>query len=259
MAILVTRPGEKGQALCELLNQNGFASLHVPLIEIVPGADLNALPAHMREVNAGDGVLAVSQSAVRFAHTALGNVGARWRDDVRYFTVGAKTAQALCECSEHGVHYPFPQENSEGLLAQPHFAQFRGQKMLILRGNGGRELIANHLRACDVAVEYVQTYQRVGLEYDMAAQLNMWKRAGISTIIVTSGEILRYLVESVGKNHHNWLLEQQFVTISARIAQQAQEYGCRKVAVSARADNASILATLRLLKMNNISDEVEYE
>ncbi|MBE2897218.1 uroporphyrinogen-III synthase [Pasteurellaceae bacterium HPA106] len=248
MAILVTRPGEKGQALCELLNQHGFASLHVPLIEVHAGAELNILPARMQALKRGDGVLAVSQSAVRFAHKALSNVGFRWRDDVNYFTVGAKTAQALCESSQQAVHYPYPHESSEGLLAQPHFAQFSGQKMLILRGNGGRELLTQQLRERGITVECVESYQRIAIEYDMPTQINMWQRAGISTIIVTSGEILRYLVESVGKNHHNWLLEQQFVTISARIAQQALDYGWRNVTHTARADNASILATLRLLR-----------
>ncbi|MBE2895064.1 uroporphyrinogen-III synthase [Spirabiliibacterium falconis] len=248
MAILVTRPGKQGEALCQLLNQHGFATLHVPMIEMCPGRDLNTLPNLIKGLSPCDGILAVSKSAVHYARHALNNVGFHWRDDIHYFAVGAKTAQQLSQCTECGVAYAFPHENSEGLLAHPNIRSFTGKKMLILRGNGGRNLIAQQLTTRGIDAEFVETYQRNPIQYDMPSQVSIWKRAGISTIIVTSGEILRYLVESVPKNDHNWLLEQQLVTISARISQQALTYGWHNVTHATRADNMSILAKLCSLR-----------
>lgn len=248
MAVLVTRPEPNGETLCHLLNQQGFATLYAPLFSIDKGSDLNRLPQQLQNLQSGDYVFAVSKNAIRYADQVLRNVGLHWRNDLHYFTVGRRSAEYLTAVTESAVNYPYPDENSEGLLTLPQMQELSGKQILILRGNGGRELFRQQASARGAKVEVLECYQRIVKEYDNIQQISVWKRAGINTIVVTSNEILRYLVEFVAKNDHNWLTHCHLITVSPRITQLAKTYGWQKITQTSRADNASILETLLSLK-----------
>ena len=93
MAVLVTRPDERGQQLVEMLAKAGIVAIHLPLFTIEAGAELNELPNKFAKLKADDYVFIVSKSAVDFADKALKDTGFAWRDDLHYFTVGQGTAQ----------------------------------------------------------------------------------------------------------------------------------------------------------------------
>ncbi|MGR3807276.1 uroporphyrinogen-III synthase [Pasteurella testudinis DSM 23072] len=248
MAILITRPQPNGEALCQLLNQHGFATLYAPLFSIEKGSELNQLPTLLQNLPSGAFVFAVSKNAVSYANQVLSNIGLHWRPDLHYFSVGRRSAEYFTALSENPVYYPHPDENSEGLLALPLMQHLNNKKVLVLRGNGGRELFRQQAEARGASVEVVECYQRIPKEYDNIQQISVWKRAGISTIVVTSQEILRYLVEFVPKNDHNWLTQCHLITISPRITRLAKEYGWQHISQTVRADNAAILDTLLSLK-----------
>ena len=67
MAVLVTRPDERGQQLVEMLAKAGIVAIHLPLFTIEAGAELNELPNKFAKLKAGDYVFIVSKSAVDFA------------------------------------------------------------------------------------------------------------------------------------------------------------------------------------------------
>ena len=92
MAVLVTRPDERGQQLVEMLAKAGIVAIHLPLFTIEAGAELNELPNKFAKLKADDYVFIVSKSAVDFADKALKDTGFAWRDDLHYFTVGQGTA-----------------------------------------------------------------------------------------------------------------------------------------------------------------------
>ena len=93
MAVLVTRPDERGKALVDQLNQAGVVALHLPLLSIEAGAELAQLPTKLNQLKSGDYVFLVSKSAVDFADKTLKDIGFSWRQDLQYFTVGHRTAQ----------------------------------------------------------------------------------------------------------------------------------------------------------------------
>ena len=66
MAVLVTRPDERGKALVDQLNQAGVVALHLPLLSIEAGAELAQLPTKLNQLKSGDYVFLVSKSAVDF-------------------------------------------------------------------------------------------------------------------------------------------------------------------------------------------------
>jgi uroporphyrinogen-III synthase len=244
MAVLVTRPDERGQQLVDMLAKAGVVAIHLPLFNIEAGAELNGLPNKFAQLKVGDYVFAVSKSAVDFADKALKNTGFVWRDDLQYFTVGQGTAQHFAMTTTLAVHYPTTQENSEGVLQLAAMQNLQGKTILILRGNGGRELLSEQAQQRGANVEIVECYRRESIVYNSTDQTSLCKRAGVQTIVATSAEILTQLVDFVPQNEHNWLKSCQLITVSERISHLAQALGWQNVIVSPRADNQTLLQTL---------------
>ncbi len=244
MAVLVTRPDERGQQLVDMLAKAGVVAIHLPLFNIEAGAELNGLPNKFTQLKVGDYVFAVSKSAVDFADKALKNTGFVWRDDLQYFTVGQGTAQHFAVTTTLAVHYPTTQENSEGVLQLAAMQNLQGKTILILRGNGGRELLSEQAQQRGANVEIVECYRRESIVYNSTEQTSLCKRAGVQTIVATSAEILTQLVDFVPQNEHNWLKSCQLITVSERISHLAQALGWQNVIVSPRADNQTLLQTL---------------
>ncbi|MFZ7282895.1 uroporphyrinogen-III synthase [Avibacterium avium] len=241
MAVLVTRPDEKGKQLVEMLAKAGIAAIHFPLFSIQAGRELNDLPRQLNQLNAGDYVFVVSQNAVAYSAESLKQAGFQWRADLHYFTVGQRTAQLFSSQTEQNIHYPFQQETSEGVLSLSAMKNLHDKTILILRGNGGREFFSEQAKSRGATIQTLECYRREPLIYDKAEQVSMLKRAGISEIVVTSKEILRSLLDFVPKNEHNWLMSCGLITISERIAHFAQEKGWQNVRISPKANNSAML------------------
>ncbi|MCQ9123928.1 uroporphyrinogen-III synthase [Rodentibacter caecimuris] len=244
MAILVTRPDERGKQLADLLNQAGWVALYLPLFTFASGKELESLPGKLDRLKSGDYVFLVSKSAVDFSAKTLKEVGFHWREDLQYFTVGQRTAQHFACQSEQFIRYPIEQENSEGLLALPQMQQLNGKQILILRGNGGREYFTEQAKKRGAMVETVECYRREPIIYNNDEQSSIYKRSGVDTLVVTSLEILHALIKFVPETEQSWLKSCKLVTVSARIADVAKSQGWQTVILSPKADNQSLLKTL---------------
>lgn len=244
MAVLVTRPDERGKQLVEMLNQAGVVALHLPLFTLEAGAELIELSTRLNRLNSGDYVFAVSKSAVDFADKTLKETGFDWREDLHFFTVGARTAQHFSCQSERTVHYPITTENSEGLLALPMMQHLQGKQILILRGNGGRDFFREQAELRGAIVDYVECYRREPIVYNVEEQTDICKRSGVQTIVATSLDIVQSLLDFVPESEQNWLKSCTLVTVSSRIAEVAHQAGWKHIVISPKADNATLLNTL---------------
>lgn len=244
MAVLVTRPDERGKQLVDLLNQSGVVALHLPLFTFEKGNDLENLPGKLSQLNAGDYVFLVSKSAVDFSDNTLKAIGFHWREDLQYFTVGQRTAQYFSCQTEREIHYPISQENSEALLALPAMQKLDGKQILILRGNGGREYFSEQVHTRGANVEALECYRREPIVYNNEEQTSICKRSGVDTLVVTSLEILQALIEFVPEQEQDWLKSCQLITVSQRIAEVAREKGWQHIRLAPKADNQSLLNTL---------------
>ncbi len=141
MSILVTRPLPQGEELVSRLRALGRVAWSFPLIEFTPGRELPALGGHLTHLGSDDLLFALSQHAVEFAHARLQQQGLPWPTSPRYFAIGRTTALALHTVSGQHIRYPLDREISEVLLQLPELQNIAGKNALILRGNGGRELL----------------------------------------------------------------------------------------------------------------------
>ncbi|MGL4980146.1 MAG: uroporphyrinogen-III synthase [Plesiomonas sp.] len=243
MTILVTRPGEPGQALTHALSASGRAAIHAPLFTLSAGRELNTLSAALNRLQTGDWIIAVSGNAVRYAQQTLQQIGASW-PAVQYAAVGRSTAHALQQASTQPVLFPAQDETSEGLLQVITPPAMMGRQVLILRGNGGRPLLADTFTTWGALVILHECYQRLPIEQCGEQLTDIWQRANVNILLITSGEILQQLVALVPKTEHDWLISCRLVVVSKRIAAMAQALGWTEIVISAHADNLSLIAAV---------------
>jgi len=241
MAVLVTRPGQQGRSLCEQLSEVGIESYHQPLIEIQPGEQLQGLEASIPQF---DIIIAVSQHAVTATDTHLKQLGQNWPTKPIYLAVGQKTAHVLSKATQQKVHYP-QVSDSEHLLQQESLCSIANKKILILRGNGGRELIFDTLVARGALVEYREVYKRENLAFRSDLLVPIWQNKPITQLVITSSGQLSYFVSQLTDDHKSWLFTLHLYVPSERIAQQAREVGFQVVTNTFSASNKVLLAALR--------------
>ncbi|MBF7982245.1 MULTISPECIES: uroporphyrinogen-III synthase [Rahnella] len=247
MTILVTRPSPGGEALVSRLRTLGRVAFHSPLIEFAPGNQLAMLPNLLSSLNQQDLVFVLSQHAVNYADRALRQAAVRWPDNLNYYAIGRTTGLLFHRVSSLPVLYPQDGETSEMLLNLPTLRRLEGKKALILRGNGGRELLAETLTERGVDVTYCECYQRSPIHYDASEQSAQWQRAGIDTLVVTSGEMLQQLYQLVPDYYRNsWLLRCNLVVVSERLATLARQLGWSAIRVADNADNDALIRALQL-------------
>lgn len=129
MTILVTRPEQESQALCDALQKLGHHAISHPLLTIHPGKELSQLPTLLSSLSDGDFLITVSQHAVQHAQDYLQLQQKEWKKGINYIAVGQKSAQYLRSYISDPVHFPTPSD-SEHLLALPVLDNVAGKKYL---------------------------------------------------------------------------------------------------------------------------------
>lgn len=246
MSILVTRPSPAGDILVSRLRALGLVAWSFPLIEFSPGRELNSLTDRLDSLTEDDMVFVLSQHAVTFAHAHLQLTHKGWPSQPHYFAIGRTTALALHTVSGIDVRYPLDREISEVLLQLPELQNIQGKRALILRGNGGRELLGKTLKARGAIVEFCECYQRSMKYYDGAQEAMRWHTRGVNTLVVTSGEMLQQLFSLTPPWYReNWLLRCRLLVVSERLVNLARELGWQDIQVADNAENDALIRALQ--------------
>lgn len=240
MTVLVTRPGQDGEALCSSLQQCQIKSIHHPLIDVSPGRNCSSL---INDLSQADIVIAVSQYAVFWAQYTLKTAQQSFPTKPKYFAVGNKTAELLQQYAQQPVLYP-QISDSEHLLDLPALKFVKNQSILILRGNGGRELIHQTLQQRGATVVYNETYRRNLLPIENIDLWQQWKMQGVSHLVITSGEQLAFFKSQVPKQYLPWVIQLKLYVPSLRIQQQAEELGFSHIINTGSAANPVLLDCL---------------
>ncbi len=246
MNILVTRPSPAGEQLVSQLKKSGHLAYHAPLIHFSQGRGLSQLSHLLPSLKAGDLAFLLSQQAVYYVNSWLNEKKQSWPDTLSWYAIGHKTASAFHTISKLTAHFPVTQETSEMLLLLPGLNNLEGKNALILRGNGGRELLGDTLTNRGAKVILCECYRRHFINYDGYQQSIIWQRAGIDTLVVTSGEMLQQLYRLIPAGWRtSWLLRCQLIVVSSRLATLASQLGWRAIRVAENADNDALMRALQ--------------
>ncbi|MDE2309908.1 MAG: uroporphyrinogen-III synthase [Betaproteobacteria bacterium] len=230
--IVVTRPREQAAQLAQRIEQAGGNAILFPLLEISPATDpqlLHKLVARLREF---DLAIFISSNAVRYgmeATRAAGTLPAQ----LKIATVGQGSAKALRDLGVQKIIAPQNRFDSEALLALPELQDVKGWRVVIFRGDGGRELLGNTLKARGATVEYAECYRRAKPQQDAGALL----AADPHAIAVTSSEALGYLWDMLDEPGRARLTNVPLFVPHARIAEAAHRLGWRNVIPTAGGDD----------------------
>ena len=151
--VLVTRPEQQSKKLCRLLAQSGAEAITFPTIEIVPTDDDKAV----LNLSEFDVIIFVSRNSVSY-----------FADEVKKNSLSSTLLVSVGEGSTESMRshelrvdlQPDRSIGSEGLLLMPELADVLGKKVLIVRGKGERELLANTLAQRGADVQYIEVYER---------------------------------------------------------------------------------------------------
>lgn len=247
LTVLVTRPAGQAEGLCGLIESAGGRALRLPLLDIVPVADNRGAIELLNRQDHWDWLIFVSANAVRFALAAGGWHVSTSNTRPRLAAVGEATAKALENAGMRVDLIPKPQFNSESLLASPELAHVAGQRILIVRGVGGREHLAEVLQERGAKTAYAELYQRAQPAPEASIKLAHWRRDGIGAVVATSGEALGRLMELLNGAGAEFAYRTPLAVIGPRIAELARERGWHRVSIAEQANDTGLMAALTQL------------
>ena len=242
--IVVTRPREQAAALAKAIAAEGGQPLLFPLLEILPVADPRVLETGVTALPGAALAIFISPNAVDHALPAILAHGP-WPAGTVPAAVGQGTVKALAACGVAGCIAPRERFESEALLALPDLAGERvsGRRVVIFRGDGGRELLAETLRERGALVEYITCYRRAGPAGGVQLLLEGWRAGRLDALTVSSSEGLRNLLDLLDDEGRSFLARTPVFVPHARIAENARVAGLHKIILTDAAD-AGILAGL---------------
>jgi uroporphyrinogen-III synthase len=236
LGVLVTRPAHQVQHLCELIEAAGGHALCFPVLEILDPHDPTPFLSIIDRLDAFDIAIFISANAVT---KAMNGILARRAlpphlpPHLKLATVGKGSARELERLGFHVDICPPKKFNSEALLELPELQEVAGKRIVIFRGEGGRELLADTLKARGAHVEYAEVYRRVQPDTDITELMRHWARGEIDLVVVTSNEGLRNLFDMVGKLGQQWLRNTPLIVISERTAELAKDLGFKHTPIIA--------------------------
>nr|WP_272890814.1 uroporphyrinogen-III synthase [Stutzerimonas sp. S1] len=244
--MLLTRPAEECAALAATLADAGIHSTSLPLLAIEPLPETAEQRAMILELDRYCAVVVVSKPAARLALELLDRYWPQPPFGQCWFSVGAATGAIL---DDYGldVSWPSSGDDSEALLALPRLSEALARpdpKALIVRGEGGRELIAETLRAQGVQVDTLELYRRVLPQYPPRALIDIVQAERLNGLVVSSGQGLQSLHELAGDAWPE-LVELRLFVPSPRVAEMARQLGARQIVDCRGAGTAALLAAVR--------------
>jgi uroporphyrinogen-III synthase len=213
--ILTTRPWGQHQRFHERLQQLGFTISHLPCLVIEP------LVCRLLQTDPGrrfDTVLFTSANAVRLAHAQR---AFPW-PEINIHAIGSATARELEEHGQTLALQPVAPFNSESYLLQMN--QVQPERLLIVKGEGGRTMISEKLQERGWEVSHADVYRRRLPVVEHAKIARLFSKPVPDIVSVTSNEALENLVTLAGE-YRPALLRLPLVLNSERAAALARQLG----------------------------------
>ncbi len=238
--VLVTRPVHQAHNLTRMIESRGWQAVPFPVLEIVPRPRSTNEFEMLEKLQYFDCLIFVSANAVNFALQANNGKITPFKQ-CKIASVGKATARALESAGLVVDWVPETGFDSEALLTLPYFHEVEGRSFLIVRGEGGREKLADTLRERGATVEYWEVYQRIRPQSDVQPVVDLLKRGELSLVTVSSGEALRNLVDMLSSYAKPELISVPLVVISERMKYLAEDIGFKRIALASGPDDEAIV------------------
>lgn len=250
LGIAITRPVDQAKKLAGLIAKAGGTPILFPLIEITALGDYKHFDEIIRHIAKYDWAIFISSNAVQNSMPRLIKQTAKLGipSSLQFAAIGPVTANELKAFGVKQVLTPAShvengneskvQFDSESLLALPEMNKVAGRKILLVRGVGGRDVLADSLSARGAQVTFAECYQRTNPQTncDLLAQLYVEKK--LHGIVVTSSEAMRHLLDLT--DNADWLKHVTLFVNHARIAELPLKMDLKVKIANAPGDEAML-------------------
>lgn len=234
--IAVTRPPEQATKLSAGIAAAGGTVISFPLLDIVPLTELSAFHAAVTPLCQFDWVIFISSNAVQYGMPLLQQAGIPAQ--LKFAAIGPTTAASLQGFGIAEILTPSERFDSEALLSMSALQQMQGQRVLIVRGVGGREVLAETLKQRGAEVVFGECYRRVNPQSSAQVLAQAYHESKLQGIVVTSSEALRFLLDLA--QNAAWLRATPVFANHARIAEQASAAGLTAYCSGVSGDDAML-------------------
>lgn len=236
IGIAITRPTDQATKLSQLIQDAGGHVITYPLIAIAPLADYIAFNQVIAHLDDYGWAIFISSNAVQNGMPKMIQQGIP--DSLQFAAIGPVTAKELYDFGVQQVLTPLERFDSESLLALPEMQTMQGKKVLIVRGVGGREVLADTLVSRGAQVTFGECYRRINPQNNCEPLTTAWQNNALHAIVVTSSEALRHLIALAGGQP--WLKKITLCVNHTRIAEEAHTYGLTAKVADAPGDMAML-------------------
>ncbi len=240
--ILVTRPAYQAENLCNLIRENNGIPIRLPTLEIIPILlDASEIEQYLTQANS---VIFTSVNAVRLYCSQLDDAKMQQLKTKSCFAIGQATAQSLETVGVSVDLMPKQGYNSEALLNLTTLQQVSQQDIVIIRGENGRETLADVLTQRGAKVSYQNVYRRAIPDIDCSDVVTLIKQKQLDFLSITSGEAIQNLVTMLPKMQHDLLKKIPLVVVSERIETIAKSLGFQRIERTQAPSDDAILKTI---------------
>ncbi len=243
--VVVTRPRDRADSLIRRLTDEGARVEHFPTIEITPPQNPLSAEDVQAVLEQCDIAIFISRNAASYGLPIVRAAGG-WPDGVRIAAVGSGTASELATLGTKTDFVPGTGASSEALLDALASEEVAGRNIVIFRGNGGRELLAESLRARGAHVTYLECYHRGLPDSDARVLSELWAGGGIDAVIATSSEGLSNLNKLVKESDRPRLQASQVYVVSRAMVELCSDLGYNKVVLMKSPRDDDVLAALKM-------------
>lgn len=245
--MLVTRPAHQTDKLLSLLQSNGFRAVSFPTIEVVGSKVCRAEKHIEKNIAQYDIAIFVSQNAVLHG-LKLFKV---FPEHIQIAVVGKGSLEALENMGLHAQAIPGATFNSEGLLQCDLLKQVADKKIIIFRGQAGRNLLGDTLSERGAMVDYCEVYRREIPEITESRYARVFAM-DYDVAIFTSTQGLEYGLNMLAKTEKQKILAIDWLLISERMTKAAYNCGHQgNIYIASQASDEGIVQSLLEWKKKN--------
>ena len=224
--VVVTRKGDQAEGMIDRLRELGAEPFFFPVIETVAPDDWAPLDEALNHLSRYDGLIFTSVNGVRFFFQRLKEIQQDIRNlkDVRIYTIGPKTAEAVQELGM--VVDVVPDEFvAESLLES--IKDIKGKRFLIPRAKVAREVLPEKLREMGAQLDVAPAYQTIlpGLKSDTLAK--RLKSGAIDVLTFTSSSTVKNFLALTGEPLLPEIKKTRIACIGPITAKTAEDAGLK--------------------------------
>ncbi len=240
--ILVCRPEPQASRLAQCFRDAGADALALPMIEREPLPETPSQRNLIQHLDQFHHVVAVSPYAAELLLALIDTWWPQLPEGLNWYGVGAGTAKVLADAGLP-AQWPLEGVSSEDLLQLSALNHLHGERVLIARGESGRELLRETLIARGAEVTALPLYRRQPPEYS-AEQLNQSLGSfSPDAIIALSAETLNNFIALNDNSDHN--LKQRLLVLPVqRVAELATSTGFTNVCVPDSLTDSDVVAAV---------------